>query len=471
MNRLESENLRRRLMGRRLRHLALALFIAAVGCVSSALGAATSTVLTGDGDFGAQTIGSPVGGANWPQASGTANTVQAESQSPFTNYFGNNSKGVNVPAADVGVNPYFVGYASSGIGTTSKDVLVFNADFQNTSTGDGAYTMVITNGAAGPERSVALYVTGNTLYADSLGGKQAVATLNTGSWYNVQLALDMANKTFSGVTTEYNGASTIISDRQFYQSDRLINCIYSDTGSAYPVGLTGTFATHNIDNFALGQVTGGAAPKNVVNIDFNGFRTNSPGNVDVQGPTYVGVSAAGGGLVWNGIAADSITGGDMLTVAGSELLNSAGKKTSVGFTVSHVGGDVGGAPTTDATSSGALWSDYIFCNSAGNLSRAAFTISGLGSATTADLYFYVTGNGGISVGSAEGTYVGTNILFFDDVAVTGGTITGYLASDASYSNCTVLRGLSIVTVPEPGAFALLAAALIGLLAYAWRKRK
>ncbi len=468
MNQVQRESLQRRLSSRRLRCLSLVLFAAAIGCVSTALGAASYSILTSDGDFNAQTIGSPVGGSAWPQNSGTGNAVQAEAQSSFTNYFANNSKGVIVPGADTIANPYFVGYASSGIGTTSKDVLIFNADFQNTSTGNGTYTMIITNGAQATERSVALYVSGDTLYAESGSGAQAVATLAQNTWYNVQLALDMSNKTFSGVTTAYGGASTIIADRSFHQADKLINCIYSDTGSSGEVGLTGTFATHNIDNFALGQVTGGAAPKNVVNIDFNGFRTEPgapTGGPDVQGPTYVGVSAAGGGQVWNGLAADSVNGGDMLTVAGSELLNSAGTKTSVGFTVSYVGGDVGGTPTTDATLSSALMSDYIFCQSSGNNSNAAFTISGLGTITKADLYFY--GWGDYVVGDGSVTGVSENgAKCFKGVAVTNGEITGFLSSGGT----STLNGLTIV-VPEPGMFALLSTGLIGLLAYAWRKRR
>ena len=35
----------------------------------------------------------------------------------------------------------------------------------------------------------------------------------------------------------------------------------------------------------------------------------------------------------------------------------------------------------------------------------------------------------------------------------------------------LLNGAGIKTVPEPGTIALLAAGLLGLLAYAWRKRK
>ena len=54
--------------------------------------------------------------------------------------------------------------------------------------------------------------------------------------------------------------------------------------------------------------------------------------------------------------------------------------------------------------------------------------------------------------------------------------TGIVIDGAAYPNLdsgaiSMLRGAGITVVPEPGTLALLAAGLIGLLAYAWRKRK
>lgn len=84
----------------------------------------------------------------------------------------------------------------------------------------------------------------------------------------------------------------------------------------------------------------------VINIDLKGVR-NDPGP-DVPGLIYSGQGAAGGGAVWNGITADSRTqigadDDDNLTVTGGNLLNSIGGATTLGFTISPVGGDVGGA--------------------------------------------------------------------------------------------------------------------------------
>ena len=99
------------------------------------------------------------------------------------------------------------------------------------------------------------------------------------------------------------------------------------------------------------------------------------------------------------------------------------------------------------------YDDYIFNNSAGNTVGAAgspFTISGLGSAATADLYFYfvfagATAGGTTVTGAGTGT-LGTinsfpNVLFFDDVPVSGGSISGIFGS----SNTGVLGGLTITT--------------------------
>lgn len=192
----------------------------------------------------------------------------------------------------------------------------------------------------------------------------------------------------------------------------------------------------------------------IVNIDFNGVR-NVPGP-DELGPTFVGLGAAGGGTVWNGIVADSrVEGGgddDNLVVAGSDLLDSMGGSTTIAFTVEPMGGDVGGAPTTDPTSSRALFSDYIFNNSAGNhAGQSAFVISGLGEVPTVDLYFYRAA-GSVSVADVApsattlgGLFTAGNTVYFKNVPVLGGSVSGLFGPGV-----TVINGLSIVKpLPQP----------------------
>lgn len=194
---------------------------------------------------------------------------------------------------------------------------------------------------------------------------------------------------------------------------------------------------------------------NIVNIDFNGSRIG-----DVPGPTYSGQGAAGGGLTWNGIAADSrILSGpdeglndDNLTVGRDNLVNSLGIATTIDFTVSPMGGDVGGAPATDPTATGALYSDYIFNKSAGNLTDLSpFTITGLGNAPFVDLYFYKA-NGGVTIEGVKasafipvGIFTSANTFYFKTVPVTGGTVSGNLGPGTA-----VINGMSIVTpLPQP----------------------
>ena len=208
----------------------------------------------------------------------------------------------------------------------------------------------------------------------------------------------------------------------------------------------------------------GAATQ-VVNIDFNGIR---PGDTADAG-TYSGVGAGGTGTVFNGIIADSTGGSDNLTVSGSGLLDETGAATTVGFVISPVGGDhEPGQPWTPAS----LYSDYVFNNSAGNVVGAAgspFTISGLGLASTADVYFYLNAFnagtielGGVAGNGVSNEYNGIRATAFLGVPVSGGSITGILGTNGAVS---VLGGLTVVTttVPEPGASAMLATGALGLL--------
>jgi hypothetical protein len=53
-----------------------------------------------------------------------------------------------------------------------------------------------------------------------------------------------------------------------------------------------------------------------------------------------------------------------------------------------------------------------------------------------------------------------------------GVVGNYSSTTSYYTNCgTMIMAVSGHVVPEPGTLALLAGGLVGLLAYAWRKRK
>lgn len=227
-------------------------------------------------------------------------------------------------------------------------------------------------------------------------------------------------------------------------SSHTVELIFSDN-SVPPLVVTNHFS------FAIVNLAQAAT---VVNIDFNGVR-NVPGP-DVPGPTYSGSGAGGGGPAWNGILVDSRledgTDEDNLEVSASNLVNSLGVATALGFQVGPVGGDVGGPPTTDPTAAAALFSDYIFNNSAGNSAGTSpFTLSGLGDAPLVDLYFY-KGPGTVSIpGSAAspfvpaGTYTTANTVYFRAVPVTDGTVTGVFGPGT-----TVINGLSVVSpLPQP----------------------
>lgn len=212
-------------------------------------------------------------------------------------------------------------------------------------------------------------------------------------------------------------------------------------------------------------VTAGGA---IVNIDFDGLR---PGDATSAG-TYVGTGAAGGGTVFNGLLADSRGGSDNLTVAGAGLLDSIGTPTTVSFTIGPVGGDANpntpAGPNSPPTDPLALFGDYVFTNSAGNpAGPKSFTIGGLGAALTADLYFYFPFAPGTYTIGAEtpaafagsGIFTSANTIFFNDVPVSGGMISGTFDGVPG-----VMSGLTVDAVPEPASMGLLALGGLGLLA-------
>ena len=199
----------------------------------------------------------------------------------------------------------------------------------------------------------------------------------------------------------------------------------------------------------------------VVNIDFNGDR-NTPGP-NARPVTYQGTGAAGGGVYWNGLAADSrLPNGndnDNLTVGGTNLLDTSGARTALSFVVSPAGGDSTalrtGQDTQNPQLSAALFSDYVFNNSAGNAAgESPFEIRGFGHATSVDLYFYRSSGGVTITGQNPATFAGSglftsaNTIYFRNVPVSGGVVRGSFGSGTAVINgMTIVCDCAVVATP------------------------
>ena len=140
-----------------------------------------------------QTIDKP-GAAPWFTAG--PNKITTEAQSPFDHVQPIGSQGIRVSHGKPtdGVRQEF-----SDVTAKKSAVFFFNFDFRNTEAvqGPGGYRFFLARGAL---QSLAIQMSVDSRQIKITNGNQTqvVRDLQPGTWYNVQLKVDLANKTFSG---------------------------------------------------------------------------------------------------------------------------------------------------------------------------------------------------------------------------------------------------------------------------------
>jgi hypothetical protein len=191
--------------------------------------------------------------SNWTYNDASYFSLSTAAQSPFTNAYANNSKGLDVSTQSI--NKYFK--QSFTTTATTGLLLYLNVDFCNVTTGSGQYSIAAAYNTGSGIASL-LRISSDGVYLNS--DVSSLLTPVTGTWYNVQLTLDMTAKTYSGTVTAYGGSSVTFSNEPFYtnMSSYGVNGLFSDYRSSSSSAAT---PEHYIDNFGLSTTPISAVPE------------------------------------------------------------------------------------------------------------------------------------------------------------------------------------------------------------------
>lgn len=218
-----------------------------------------------DGDMEFQEIGAPPS-TPWGNGPNSLNRIRESAQSPYTHVFPPGTRGVAFE--NTGAYSGFMQQFAAPWTPASKRYLYYSVDFRNRTVaagGTGSYRYYIGH-SPGASAAVELFVNGDTLFARSGDSVEPVAAVRVGQWYNLQLTLDLQEKTYSG-TLGKPGELIRFGGKSFASRwDGIVDTVFVDTYGH--VG--GVRPGHDVDNFTLRDTP-------IPAIDASGSQTVSTG--------------------------------------------------------------------------------------------------------------------------------------------------------------------------------------------------
>jgi len=199
-----------------------------------------------DGDFELQKDGAaPV--KPWHPGPGSVVKISSASQSPYRNIFPPGELGIHLPSS-AGYNGFGQTLTNHWKAAVTEHLFAcfdFRCDKQE-SNEEGSWRFHLGHSHQNP--AVELSFNDRAFFKRSEDHRDSVMPLRSGQWYQVQLALDLKRKTYSGSIatpeerTEFNG--------QFPRGwDGSIDYTFIDTGGHIP----GVKPSLEVDNFSIGE--------------------------------------------------------------------------------------------------------------------------------------------------------------------------------------------------------------------------
>ncbi len=197
-----------------------------------------------DGSFEGQGLNAPPG-KPWGFYDGARVTTGA--QSPFTNVFSEGSRGISLPN-NAGNNAFAQTLPLNRTAASHARVYA-NFDFrvvENAAGGNGSYRFYLGHGP-GVSAAVEVFFNEGQFFARSGDAVEPIRALKKGTWYNVQLTLDLKARTYSG-TVGTPGDQASFANKAFTSRwDGNLDCTFVD-GYGH---LGGNKPASEVDNLAI----------------------------------------------------------------------------------------------------------------------------------------------------------------------------------------------------------------------------